>query len=123
VNRLEGANCADLPGFVIDKYLDCNVGTERFYANVARAICDHCIVQPDCRDQALNMPGLQKRGIIGGVSAMEIHHARRWRAYESGITDQVPRCARPDWLGRPEAVEMVEQLRVEVDPDEPSVER
>lgn len=120
---LEGANCADLPGFVIDKYFNCNEHKEPLQAAVGRAICGHCVVREECREQALNMPGLQTHGIIGGVNAFEIRRARAWRRYEVGITDAPPRSKRPEWLSRPDAAETVEQDRVESDPDEPEIER
>ena len=123
MNRLEGANCADLPGFVVDKYFDCHVGTEPFRARVAKMICARCVVMEACREEALSMPGLQRRGVIGGVDAAEIRRARRWLAYETGVTNEVPPVPRPDWLTRSEAAETVEQDRVEQDADEPAIER
>jgi hypothetical protein len=123
VISLEGANCADLPGFVIDKYFDADGSRDRFAANVARAICQHCVVLEQCREQALGMPGLPKRGIIGGVAAHEIKRARKWRNYELGISERVPSVERPAWLARPEAAETIEQGRIEQDADEPPVER
>ena len=123
MRRLEGANCAGLPGFVIDKYFNCHVAHEPLQAMAAKAICARCVVQLECRDQALNMAGLQERGVIGGVTAIEIRRARRWRAYESGLTDQTPPYPRPEWLHRPDAAEVIEQWRVEIDPDEPTIER
>ncbi len=118
VNSLEGANCADLPGFVIDKYFNCNIRTQQFLARTALAICNNCVVREPCRDQALNMSGLQKRGVIGGVPVAEIYQARAWRFYELGLTDVPPTSDRPEWLSRPDATEIVEQGRVEDDPDE-----
>ena len=123
MNRLEGANCADLPGFVIDKYFNSSVQQEPLQAMVGFAICRRCVVREACRDQALNMPGLQAKGIIGGVSVAEIRRARKWRDYEEGFTDQVPAGVRPDWLPRSEAAETVEQARLESDSDEPPIER
>lgn len=123
MNGLEGANCADLPGFVIDKYFDCNASSEPLKAMVARAICSHCVVLEACREQAFNMPLLPTRGILGGVSLAEIQRARSWRQYESGLRDTAPNRPRPSWLTRPEATETVEQTRVESDPDEPEIER
>jgi hypothetical protein len=120
---LEGANCADLPGFVIDKYFDSDINREPLRAMVARAICARCVVREECRDQALTMPGLQHRGIIGGVTAHEIRRARGWSANEAGVTDRVPPGFRPDWLKRTDATETVEQGRVESDADEPPMER
>ena len=123
MNRLEGANCADLPGFVIDKYFNCSVQREPLQAMVGLAICRNCVVLDACREQALNMPGLQAKGIIGGVAVADIRRARRWRAYELGVSDQVPNVQRPDWLQRTEATETAEQGRLESDQDEPRVER
>lgn len=120
---LEGANCAGLPGFVVDKYFDCESNREPLKAMVAKAICSHCVVLEECRDQALTMDGVQQRGVIGGVTAHEIMRARRWRAYETGVTDQVPPTSRPAWLKRTEATETVEQERIESDADESPIER
>lgn len=119
---LEGANCADLPGFVIDKYFDADAGRDRLRANVAKAICSHCVVLKECRELALNMPALPKRGIIGGVTASQLKRARKWRLYELGIVERVPNVERPDWLSRPDAAETVEQGRLESDQDEPPIE-
>lgn len=118
MNRLEGANCADLPGFVIDKYFGCDGGREPLRLMVARAICARCVVLEACREQALNMPALPTRGVMAGATMAEIRRGRRWRAYESGLTDQVPTEPRPDWLARTEATEIVEAARIELDPDE-----
>jgi hypothetical protein len=112
-----------MPGFVVDKYFDCETNREPLKAMVARAICSRCVVLEECRDQALTMPGLQHRGIIGGVTAHEIRRARSWSAYEAGVTDRVPPGTRPDWLKRTDATETVEQERVESDADEPPIER
>jgi hypothetical protein len=120
---LEGANCTYLPGFVIDKYFGANASRDRFAADVARAICNNCIVLEECREDALSMSGLPKRGIIGGVAVWEIKRARRWRLYELGLSDEAPKVARPEWLARPDAAETTEQMRIEEDADEPSVER
>lgn len=118
MNRLEGANCADLPPFVIDKYFDCDAQKDRLLAMVAKAICEHCVVRDACREEALHAPQLPDRGVVGGVSATEVRRARAWRRYELGLTDAPPRVTRPDWLTRPEAAETIEQGRVEEDPDE-----
>ena len=118
----EGANCADLPAFVIDKYFGSNAHLERFNAEVARAICSHCVVLELCRDEALTMYHPPKRGIIAGISAHELSSARRWRMYEQGLTDQVPRPTRPSWLTQTDATERAEQSRLEADPDEPPPE-
>lgn len=119
MSRLEGANCADLPGFVIDKYFGCNVGREPLLAKVAIAICENCVVMTECRDAALNQPKLQSSGVIGGVTAAEIHRARRWHNYELGFAPKPPPDGkRPTWLHIPDAAERVEQGRLEDDPDE-----
>lgn len=118
MRSLEGANCADLPGFVIDKYFDSNVAHEPFRARVAKAICSRCVVLETCRDEALNMAGLPERGVIGGVAVVEIRRARAWRSYELGLRAQPPAGDRPSWLERPEAAETVEQGLIEADPDE-----
>jgi hypothetical protein len=123
VISLEGANCAGLPAFVIDKYFDCDAGREPLKAMVAMAICHRCLVIEECRTLALNQPDLQPRGVIGGVTAHEIRRARAWRQYEQGVTDQVPPVSRPEWLARAEASETAEQGRLEVDPDEPRTAR
>jgi hypothetical protein len=123
VNRLEGANCADLPGFVIDKYFGSSVQKEPLRAMVGFAICQRCVVREACRDQALNMPGLPAKGVIGGVAVAEIRRARKWRDYETGITEPVPTVERPEWLPRSDATETVEQVRIEADGDEPPIER
>ncbi|MCW3078506.1 MAG: hypothetical protein JWO32_3115 [Bacteroidetes bacterium] len=122
MNQLEGANCADLPGFVIDKYFDCNASNEPLKRNVALAICGRCAVREACRDQAFNGT-IPDRGVIGGVTAGLLRTAREWRAYEIGARSAVPRSPRPDWLPRPEAAETVEQDLVERDLDEPPTER
>lgn len=123
MNGLEGANCADLPGFVIDKYFDCNVGREPLRAMVGQAICSNCVVIEACRQEALTMPNPPTRGIIAGVSAQSVRDARRWQAYEAGIVDAVPPVPRPEWLPRSEAADTVEQGRLEDDLDEPPIER
>ncbi len=120
MKSLEGANCGDLPGFVIDKYFYCKANTEPLRAMVGRAICQRCVVLELCREDALNGALPQPHGIIAGVSAGEMKRARAWRRYEQGIVDKVPRSPRPEWLGRPEATEIVEQMRLEIDPDEPA---
>jgi hypothetical protein len=117
---LEGANCADLPPVAIDKYFDCDVAREPFRAKVAKMICARCVVRAECLDEALVMPNLQRRGVIAGLSVNQVHAARRWRIYEQGITDKVPEARRPDWLPMTEATHHVEQLRLELDPDEPA---
>jgi hypothetical protein len=119
VRSFEGANCGDLPPFVADKYFDCNVQREPLKAMVAKAICDRCVVRDECREEALNMIYLPKRGVIGGVTAAEVHAARSWRNYEQGMSDSVPRSRRPEWLPMTDATHFVEQVRVELDPDEP----
>lgn len=120
---LEGANCADLPGFVIDKYFDCHPTREPLRAMVARAICANCVVIEECRTEVLQMANLPHRGIIAGVSTDSVRIARRWQAYETGIVDRIPPKPRPEWLPRSEAAETIEQARVENDPDEPPIER
>ena len=118
MRSLEGANCADLPGFVIDKYFGANVARQPFLARTAKAICSHCVVMEECRSEALTMPYLPKRGVIGGVNVSEIHDARAWQRYESGEIDRPPTRPRPEWLTRSDADEIVEQARLEQDPDE-----
>ncbi|MCW2783994.1 MAG: hypothetical protein JWP74_511 [Marmoricola sp.] len=118
-SSLEGANCADLPAFVVDKYFDCNTRLEPFRAKVAKAICENCVVLVDCVDQTLVMPRLPARGIIAGMSIPEIERARSWLSYEHGIRDRVPPFDRPEWLPLSEASNTVEQWRTEQDPDEP----
>lgn len=122
MNRLEGANCADLPAFVIDKYFDCDGGKEPFHRQVALQICARCIVREACREQALNGPK-RERGVIGGLTATQLDNAKQWRRYEIGARAKVPEGARPDWLERPEAAETFEQGLIESDPDEPPIER
>lgn len=118
MNRLEGANCADLPGFVIDKYFNCHTGTEPLKRMVALAICANCPVVEPCREQALNGPRVP-HGVIGGVTASELDRAKRWRRYEQGLTDRIPQMPRPGWLRMTDATQIVEQARIEGDPDEP----
>lgn len=120
MRAMEGANCADLPAFVIDKYFDCKVGTEPFRARVAKAICGHCVVLELCRDEALNQANLPERGVLGGVNVVEIRRARAWRSYELGLRETPPPYERPDWLPMTEATNTVEQGRVE---DEEGVDR
>lgn len=116
---LEGANCADLPGFVIDKYFHCDASKQHLLAKAAKAICANCVVLDECRDQALTSPGLQGRGVVGGVTVGEIRRARAWLAYERGFSDNVPRGTRPDWLPtRSDGAEAAELARLELDPDE-----
>lgn len=122
MNRLEGANCADLPGFVIDKYFNCHAANEPLKRQVALAICGRCAVREACRDQAMNGPSPQ-RGVVGGLVANQIRIARAWRSFEIGARDTAPNDPRPDWLLRPDAAETVEQGLVENDPDEPLIER
>lgn len=114
----EGANCADLPSFVVDKYFFCNVQREPFLAQTARAICARCVVVEQCRQEALTMPYLQASGVIGGVAASDIRRARAWRRYELGLSTAVPNKPRPAWLARSDAAEIAEQVRIESDPDE-----
>lgn len=123
MNRLEGANCADLPGFVVDKYFNCNVNREPLRAQVAKAICARCVVLDECRDVTLNQPNLPDRGIVAGLPARHFQRARSWRRYELGLTETPPRAPRPEWLARPEAAETTEQGLVEIDPDELPVDR
>ena len=118
MRSLEGANCADLPGFVVDKYFDCNAAREKFRAQTAKAICSRCVVLEECREEALAMYQAPERGVIGGVTANELHRARSWRSYELGLRPTAPRRARPSWLPRADAAETVEQARTETDPDE-----
>ena len=123
MNRLEGANCAGLPGFVIDKYFDCDVGKEPFKARTALAICAHCAVIEACREQAMLMPRLPQRGVLGGETVRTLRRARSWRNYETGALDNVPEGPRPEWLPRADAAETVEQARLEANADEPPIER
>lgn len=119
MRSLEGANCSDLPGFVVDKYFDCNVGREPLRAKVAKAICSNCAVQDDCRAEALTMAKLPDRGIIGGVHARALKDARAWLRFEHGLTDHPPRATRPEWLDLSDAAQTIEEFRTETDPDEP----
>jgi hypothetical protein len=119
VRSFEGANCGDLPPFVVDKYFDCNVHREPLKARVALAICGRCVVREPCLEEALTMPYLPSRGVIGGVTVSEVHAARSWRFYEQGITDHVPRPRRPEWLPMTDATHGVEQVRLDLDPNEP----
>ena len=95
MNRLEGANCAGLPGFVIDKYFDCDAGKEPLKRDVALAICGRCVVREACRDQAMNGPK-RDRGVIGGLTAAQLDNARQWRAYEIGARPKLPEGRRPE---------------------------
>jgi len=122
MKSLEGANCGDLPPFVVDKYFDCNVGWEPFRASVAKAICSNCTVIDDCLDEALTMPRLPPRGVIAGLAVTEIKRARSWQLYELGQSDQIPNSKRPEWLTLSDAAQTVEQYRVETDPDLPPPE-
>lgn len=103
MHGLEGANCADLPGFVVDKYFNINSLHDTFAARVGMAICDSCVVQVECRTAALTMPHLPEHGVIGGVTVTEIRRARAWREYEIGRRATVPRRSRPGWLAYVEA--------------------
>ena len=122
MNRLEGANCAGLPAFVIDKYFDCDGGREPFRRQVALQICARCLVREACREDALNGPR-RERGVIGGLTAPELRNAKQWRAYEVGARSAVPRGERPEWLERPDAAETTEQTMHDDDPDEPAPEQ
>jgi hypothetical protein len=115
---LEGANCADLLPFVVDKYFGCDSNHEALRAKVAKAICSHCKVIDACREQAMTAPKLPERGVVAGLSVGEIHRGRAWQLYEAGVRDTVPRASRPDWLPMSDATQVVEQMRVEEDPDE-----
>ncbi len=123
MRSLEGANCADLPAFVIDKYFDVDAQRDRLHARVGEAICARCVVRDECLDEALSAPNLPTRGILGGVTVAQIRKARSWRNYEQGHRDRPPRADRPDWLPMTEATQQVEQDRLERDPDEPPIER
>lgn len=118
MNPLEGANCADLPPFVVEKYFHCNSAHEPLKRMVALAICGNCVVLEACRNQALNAPAAPERGVIAGMPAAQMKYARAWRRYEQGQTDQPPRWARPGWLPMTDATEAVERVRIEDDPDE-----
>jgi hypothetical protein len=112
---MEGANCADLPPFVIDKYFGCKVNVEPFRARVARAICSHCAVIELCRDEALNQIHLPERGVLAGVNVVEIRRARAWRSYELGLQEAPPLYERPSWLPMTDATNTVEQSRFETE--------
>ncbi len=122
--RLEGANCADLPPFVIDKYFGCNAGRETFRASVAKAICSRCVVLEDCQDFALSRVNEASNGIIAGRTASQLRAARAWLRYEHGLTDRPPRprYKRPTWLPMSDAATDVERQRMADDPDEPAPE-
>lgn len=115
MRSLEGANCADLPAFVADKYFNSNAAWQPFLARTAKAICSRCMVLELCREEALNMPHLQKGGVIGGVGVAEIRRARAWRSFELGLRPTPPPSDRPDWLARPEAAETIEQGLLEAE--------
>lgn len=115
MRSLEGANCADLPAFVADKYFNANVQKQPFLARTAMAICSRCVVLELCREEALNMAHLPSRGVIGGVTAVEIQRARRWRNYELGQRATPPPHERPEWLSRPDAAETIEQALLEAE--------
>lgn len=119
MNPLEGANCADLPGFVAEKYFQCNSAHEPLRRMVALAICGNCDVLEACRSQALNAPAAPERGVIAGMQASEMRAARSWRRYEQGQLDKPPRRPRPGWLPMTDATEAVERWRLEADSDEP----
>jgi hypothetical protein len=120
VNPLEGANCADLPGFVVEKYFECHSRYEPLKRMVALAICGNCDVLEACRTQALNTPTPPTRGVIAGMPATHMKTARAWRRYEQGDTEKPPRSPRPAWLPMTDATEAVERIRLEDDPDEPA---
>lgn len=122
MRSLEGANCAGLPGFVIDKYFGCQTSREPFNRDVALAICGRCAVLAACRDEAMNGPA-PRQGVIAGMTAHEVRIARAWRNFESGNREKPPEGDRPVWLARPESAETVEQTQIETDPDEPPIER
>lgn len=115
MRSLEGANCADLPPQVIDKYFDSHVRWQPFLARTAMAICSRCVVLTECREQAFNMPNLPERGVIGGVAVAEIRRARAWRTYELGQRPTPPQGERPAWLTRPDAAETIEQALTELE--------
>lgn len=119
MNPLEGANCADLPGFVVEKYFHCNSAHEPLKRMVALAICGNCAVLEACRSQALNAPAAPERGVIAGMPAGQMQAARAWRRYEQGQLDLPPRRPRPEWLPMTDATEAVERIRLEDDRDEP----
>lgn len=120
MNPLEGANCAGLPGFVIEKYFECNSQREPLRRMVALAICGNCVVLEACRTQALNAPSPPTRGVIAGMPATHMQVARSWRRYEQGQLERPPRRPRPDWLPMTDATEATERWRLEADPDEPN---
>lgn len=108
--QAQGA-CADLAPVAIDRYfLDAVGGRRRFAARTGMAICSRCQVVQQCRLEALNRP-TPPHGVVGGVSAAEIANAKRWRLYEQGGRDTVPRWPRPDWLPMTEATLMTESVR------------
>lgn len=113
--KLEGSACSQLAAVALDRYF-VDARGQSFEAKTGKAICSGCVVVEECRQQALNAPNLPHGGVIGGVSASTIRNAREWRNYELGLrrsfAKPVPTCARPDWLERPEAVEMAESTLV-----------
>lgn len=115
---LEGASCADLPGFVVDKYFDCDAGREPLKAMVAKAICRNCVVLDECRSEALSMPRLPDRGVLGGASVTEVEAARHWRLFEQGLRETAPVRLRPTWLAMPDATYDTERMRLGDDPEE-----
>lgn len=120
MRAMEGANCADLPPFVIDKYFGCKVNVEPFRARVAKAICGRCVVLDLCRSEALNQAHLPSRGVLAGLNVAEIRHARAWRTYELGLRDAPPPSERPTWLPMTDATNTIEQQRFE---DEEGIDR
>ena len=119
MRSLEGANCGDLPDFVIDKYFNAAPPYRPFHHRVPKAICAHCVVLQECRVEALAMPTPPRAGVIGGMSGPELRVARAWRRFEQGLRDEPPSSLRPDWLPMTDATHQVEGLRMELDGDEP----
>lgn len=93
---IEGATCDELNYVVIDKYF---VDPETAFARrTGIAICSHCVVIDECRENALNATMLPRKGIVAGVLAREIWAARSWRNFDNGVTDTPPRVERPEWF-------------------------
>lgn len=82
---IEGAACAELPPQVVDKYFYSNSHPMNFQAQVARAICAHCVVRLECLEQALIFP--PERGTQAGKSRKEILTMRQRLLGENATID------------------------------------
>jgi hypothetical protein len=112
---LDDGACLELHPAVAHRFFDINFQRDVLRRKAAQNICAHCVVAPECLQQALHGPEPRARGVIAGMSTSEVRRARSWLSYEAGLRDNPPTRNRPRWLPRPDAAETVEQTLVELD--------